>query len=79
MVEFVWIEFNLQKIDAHALAAEEVEHAWHGRLDLTKATHPDHGPYTVSRGECPSGRKITIVWRWNEGIDEQEVFVITAY
>lgn len=79
MSEFVWIEFNLRKIDAHALSAEEVESAWRDRRDLKRGQHPEHGPYTVSRGECPSGRRITIVWRWNDGVDQKQVFVVTAY
>ncbi len=35
----------------------------------------------VSRGACPSGRKITLVWRYNESevTDLKVVFVITAY
>ena len=80
MDEFFWNEWNLQKIDAHYLAPEEVEFAWRGRRDLRKGTHPIHGEYTESVGRCPSGRIITIVWRYNEtdyGI--AVVFVITAY
>ena len=80
MDEFLWIDWNLQKIDAHNLASEEVEFAWRGRRDLRKGTHPIHGDYTESAGRCPSGRVISIVWRYNEGDDGVPVvFVITAY
>ncbi len=79
MADFLWIEFNLQKIDAHALSPEEVEYAWHHRLDLKKRKHPDHGTYWESLGECPSGRTIKMIWRYNQESEEELVFVITAY
>jgi len=79
LVTFIWIEFNLQKIDNHNLSADEVEHAWHQRIDLKKRTHPQHGTYWESIGECPSGRRIKIIWRYNQLDDEKQVFVITAY
>ena len=80
MAEFIWIPWNLQKIANHALSAGEVEHAWqHGRLDLGQRPHPN-GPYQMSLGKCPSGRRITIAWRYDVDWDgEQKVFVITAY
>jgi hypothetical protein len=79
MTEFHWIDWNLNKIDAHALSREEVEHAWHHRRDLRDADDPDYGPRMESIGRCPSGRAITIVWRYNEIDGEPKVFVITAY
>jgi len=79
VAEFLWIDWNLQKIDNHALSAEEVEHAWNNRIDQVVRTHPINGVYTESLGRCPSGRWITIIWRYNEGVDEDVVFVITAY
>jgi hypothetical protein len=30
-------------------------------------------------GQCPSGRVIRIVWRWNEEDGEKKVFVSTAF
>ena len=79
MAEFLWIEWNLQKIDAHALSTEEVEHAWHNRRDLSKRTHPVNGVYWESMGECPSGRRIKLIWRLNQVDDRELVFIITAY
>ena len=79
MVEFIWIDWNIQKIDNHALSTDEVEHAWeHGR-DVKKVKHPVNGVSWERIGECPSGRKILIAWRWNEEDGEKKVFVITAY
>lgn len=79
MPRFIWIEFNLQKIDNHSLSAAEVEHAWQGRIDLKKRSHTQHGIYWESIGTCPSGRRIKMIWRYNEENDEECVFVITAY
>lgn len=79
MTQFLWIEFNRQKIDNHALSTDEVEFAWIRRVDLKRRTHPQHGTYTESIGECPSGRRIRMIWRYNEVDDERQVFVITAY
>lgn len=79
MAEFLWIEWNLQKIDNHALSQEEVEFAWENREDVKKGIDPAYGPFRVSRGRCPSGRTIMIVWRMNEVDDREMVFVITAY
>jgi hypothetical protein len=81
VADFLWIEWNLQKIDSHSLSPEEVEFAWHNREDIRKNDHPEHGSYMVSRGTCPSGRKITLVWRYNEteAADLKLVFIITAY
>ncbi len=79
MEDFLWIEFNLQKIDNHALSPEEVEFAWRNRRDLKKRMHPEHGAYMESLGEGPSGRVVRIIWRYNEGGEGRQVFVITAY
>jgi hypothetical protein len=79
VAEFLWIDWNLQKIDNHALSADEVEHAWHNRVDLRKGNHPAHGPFWESTGQCPSGRWITTVWRYNQVMDRDVVFIITAY
>jgi len=80
MIEFHWNEWNRHKIDAHYLTTEEVEFAWRGRRDMRKGTHPIQGDFTESAGRCPSGRIITIVWRYNEDYDgDRVVFVVTAY
>jgi len=79
MREFIWIEWNLAKIEAHCLSREEVEFAWHRRRDLRKRID-DHGVTIESAGQCPSGRWIKILWRYNVDRDgETKVFVITAH
>ena len=80
MVEFIWIDYNRGKIDHHALSTDEVEFAWCKRQDFARGVDPKHGPYTESFGQCPSGRLIRIVWRYDEDIDgEMKVFIINAY
>lgn len=80
MTEFIWIDWNLQKIANHALDADEVEFAWQNGSVVRTATHPVNGPYSETVGTCPSGRVIRIVWRYDVDRDgEQKVFVITAY
>ena len=79
VAEFRWIDWNLQKIDNHALSPEEVEFAWRNRTDYRQKKHPVYGPSSESIGVCPSGRVITIVWRYNQEGDEEKVFVITAF
>jgi hypothetical protein len=79
MPEFLWIDWNQQKIDNHNLSVGEVEFAWHRRVDVKKRTHATQGQYFESLGECPSGRIIRIVWRYNQEGDRKPVFVITAY
>ena len=80
MREFKWIGYNRDKIGLHALSPEEVEFAWHRRLDVGGGDHPVHGPYTESDGFCPSGKLIRIVWRYDVGWDgEEKVYIITAF
>lgn len=79
MSEFLWIDWNVQKIDNHALSTDEVEHAWHQRVDVARRQHPTQGEYWESLGQCSSGRWITIIWRYNQVVDRDVVFVITAY
>jgi hypothetical protein len=80
MAEFIWIDFNLDKIDSHALSSDEVEFAWRNRSDFAAGVDPVHGPYTESFGRCPSGRVIKIIWRYDEDIDgETKVFVVNAF
>jgi hypothetical protein len=85
MRPFKWIEWNLEKIDAHALSAEEVEAAFDHvySLDLRK-----DGSYQMF-AQTPSGRKIWVIWRYDREDDEipdifgdpggAPIFVITAY
>jgi hypothetical protein len=80
MAEFIWIEWNRQKIDNHALSEEEVGFAWTNSGIVGGGDHPVNGPYSVSVGTCPSGRQIRIIWRYDVDSDgETKVFVITAY
>ncbi|HXD89163.1 MAG TPA: DUF4258 domain-containing protein [Urbifossiella sp.] len=80
MEEFIWIDWNLAKIDNHALSEAEVEFAWRNGRVVRTGDHPENGPFTETEGECPSGRTIRIVWRYDVDRDgETKVFVITAY
>lgn len=83
MDRFKWLEWNLDKVTAHGLSAEDVEHAF--RHPISDHLERDDDSFEVL-GETPSGRIIMIVWRFDEEPDvlEQEgvavcVFVITAY
>jgi hypothetical protein len=80
VIDFLWLDWNRQKIDDHALSTDEVEFAWENRVDFAHGEHPENGPYTESFGRCPSGRVIKIVWRYDvDRNGEQVVFVITAH
>ncbi len=80
MDEFIWIDWNVQKIANHALSPDEVEFAWRNGRVVRTGSHPINGPYTESEGRCPSGRVVRIVWRYDVDRDgETKVFVITAY
>jgi len=80
MPEFIWIDWNRQKIDNHALSTDEVEITWSNGRIVGGGNNPNHGPYSTSEGSCPSGRTIRIVWRYDVDRDgESKVFVITAY
>ena len=85
MRRFKWIEWNLQKIDAHALSAEDVEAAF------DRVFRPDRrkdGSYQMF-AETPSRRRIWFIWRYDRKDDEipdvfgelgdVPIFVITAY
>jgi hypothetical protein len=85
MRQFKWIEWNLGKIDAHALSADEVEAAFDRVFSLRER---NDGSYEMF-AETPSGRRIWVIWRSdredNEVPDifgdfgEAPIFVITAY
>ena len=77
MAQFVWIDWNLAKIDAHGLSAAEVEHAWANRRDVARRDDPEPG--VIAYGTLPNGRPVKIVWRWNGLGDADLVFVVTAY
>ena len=85
MRQFKWIEWNLEKIDAHALSAEEIEAAFDCVYSLQKRKDGAYQMYA----EIPSGRRIWVIWRYDREEDEildifgdlgaVSIFVITAY
>jgi hypothetical protein len=85
MRRFKWIEWNLQKIDAHGLSAEEVEAAFDRVFSIQERRNGSFRMFA----EAPSGRQIWIIWQYDrddEGIldvfgelDDEPIFVITAY
>jgi len=85
MRRFKWIEWNLQKIDGHALTAEAVEAAFDRVYYLKERSDGSFEMYA----ETPSGRRIWVIWRYDrEGdaipdifgdLDDAPIFVITAY
>jgi len=85
MRQFKWIEWNLQKIEAHALTAEEVEAAF-GRVYSLEERND--GSYQMF-AETPRGRRIWVIWRYDREeeeipdvfgeLGELPIFVITAY
>ncbi len=85
MRRFKWIEWNLAKIAAHALAADEVEAAFDRVFRLQERSDGSFQMFA----EAPSGRKIWVIWRYDREDDhvpdvfgelaEPAIFVITAY
>lgn len=85
MRKFKWIEWNLQKIAAHGLAAAEVEAAFDRAFTLTERKD---GSYQMF-AQIPSGRRIWVLWRYDRedddvpdvltDLDDLPIFVITAY
>ena len=85
MRQFKWIEWNLQKIDAHGLSAEEVEAAF----DHVFSLHQRRDGSIQMFAATPAGRRIWVIWRYDREEDEipdifgelgeVPIFVITAY
>ena len=85
MRRFKWIEWNLQKIDAHGLSAVEVEAAF----DRVVRIEERRDESFRMLGEVPSGRRIWVIWRYDRDPDEvpdvfgemedAPIFVVTAY
>ena len=85
MRRFKWIEWNLAKIDAHGLAAHEVEAAFDRVFTLQERSDGSFQMFA----ETPYGRRIWVIWRYDreddskpdvlDGLDEIPIFVITAY
>lgn len=86
MRQFKWIEWNLQKIDAHSLSAEEVEAAFDTVFSLQARRDDSFQMFAAT----PSGRRIWVIWRYDredddelpdlfEDLDDAPIFVISAY
>jgi hypothetical protein len=85
MRQFKWIEWNLQKIDAHGLSAAEVEAAFDRIIQIDERRD---GSYQML-AEAHSGRRVWVIWRYDRDLDEipdvfgeiedAPIFVITAY
>jgi hypothetical protein len=85
MRRFKWIEWNLGKIDAHALSADEVETAFDRVFTIEECKDGSYRMYA----EIPSGRRIWVIWRFDREddeipnifgeVDDAAIFVITAY
>ena len=82
---FKWIDWNRDKIAAHALSTTEVEAAFQLAFDTRARRDGSFETY----GKTPSGRHVTIIWRYDLEDDEvpdifgdppePATFVITAY
>ncbi|MBU4272606.1 MAG: hypothetical protein KKE86_17090 [Planctomycetes bacterium] len=85
MRQFTWIDWNLQKIDAHGLSANEVEAAFDRVFHLQQRKDGSFQMFAAT----PAGRRIWIIWRYDREDDEipdifsdlgeSPIFVITAY
>ena len=85
MRQFKWIEWNLQKIAAHNLSADEVEAAFDRVYDLRERRDGSFEMFA----QTPSGRRIWVIWRYDRNedkafdaigeSDDLPIFVITAY
>ncbi len=85
MRRFTWIEWNLRKIDTHALSPDEVEASFDRVFRLEKRRDGSFQTFA----EAPSGRRIWVIWRYDReddevpdvfgDLDEPAIFVITAY
>jgi hypothetical protein len=83
--QFTWIDWNLEKIDAHGLLASEVEAAFDRVFHLERRKDGSFQMFAVT----PAGRRIWIIWRYDREDDETPdifgdlgevpIFVITAY
>lgn len=85
MRTFKWIEWNIDKIDAHALTVADVEASFDRVYSLQERRD---GSFQMA-AETPSGCRIWVIWRYDreqgdqfDVIDDlvpQVIFVITAY
>jgi hypothetical protein len=82
---FKWIDWNLAKVGAHGLSAEEVEASF-DRVLLLRDRSDDSFEMVA---ELPSGRRVWVIWRYDTeddeipdvfgDVDDPAIFVITAY
>jgi len=85
MRRFKWIDWNLAKIDAHALSSDEVEGSFDRVFTLQ---HRGDGSFKMYAA-TPSGRRIWVIWRYDReenqvpdvfaALEVVPIFVITAY
>jgi hypothetical protein len=85
MRQFKWVEWNLQKIERHALSAEDVEAAFGNVYSLEQRKDGSFQMFA----ETPAGRQIWVIWRYDQQheeipdifgeLGELPIFVITAY
>lgn len=85
MRRFKWIEWNLSKIAAHGLSADEVESAFDRVFDLQARADGSFEMFA----SIPSGRRIWVIWRYDREedrvpdvfaeLEDTAIFVITAY
>ena len=85
MRRFKWIEWNVSKITAHGLSADDVETAFDRVFTLTQRRDGSFEMFA----EIPSGRKIWVIWRYDteddevfdifDELEDMAIFVITAY
>jgi hypothetical protein len=66
MRQFKWIEWNLQKIEAHALSADEVEAAFDRVYSLEERKDGSFQMFA----ETPAGQRIWVIWRYDRAGDE---------
>jgi hypothetical protein len=85
MRRFKWIEWNLRKIDAHGLSADEVEGAFDRVFSLEERNDGSYRMFAETASAPHLG-----IWRYDREDDEETpnifsdleeapVFVITAY
>lgn len=85
MRTFKWIEWNIDKVDAHALSVADVE----ASFDRIFSLHERRDGSFQMAAETPSGRRIWVIWRYDREQGDQfdviddlvppPIFVITAY
>jgi hypothetical protein len=85
MRQFKWIDWNLQKIEAHGLSADDVEAAFDSVFHLQERNDGSFRMFAAT----PSGRRIWVIWRYDReneeipdvfgDVPEMAIFVITAY